>query len=246
MDTNELLKEARKIKRVLDEARISYWIDFGTLLGAGQRGSIFEWDTDFDFSALKTEVPKIFSILPNIAELGYRIDVTDECIYFHKYNKTGEELSISMGIYTPEGENMWMIFIKDNPRLNFILKYLDRIAEKSHYRGYHYKIPLLEKLTYAVIPPFMDRFIRKLFFGICHVFGQREHAMVLPKKLVEKLTEISLNGVNFPAPTPHQEYLPLIYGDGWKYPRTDWKWEYVKAMDYEFFRSKRRWEYSLF
>lgn len=242
LDKTKFLEEVKKVRAILDEAKILYWMDFGTLLGAGQQGKMFDWDKDVDFSILKSEIPKFFAVLPKIAALGFRIDVTDSCIYFKK----GDNIAIDMGVYIPEGDKAWMLFTKDNPKFNFVLKYLDRIAEKAHYRKYHHGIPFLEKFVYLLIPPFMDSFVRRLFFGICRFFGQRGNAIVLPKKHFEYLTTMRFEGMDFPAPNAPKEYLPLIYGEGWPFPRTDWKWEYVKAMDYNFFNQKDRANYSLF
>ncbi len=236
------LDETRKVKTILDEAGIRYWLDFGTLLGAVREKKMIAWDTDVDFCALKEEVPKILPILPKIAALGFRVDITDECIYFHK----GEDISLSIGIYTTTGDKSWMIFTKKDPRFNFILKYLDRVAEKAHYRKHHYGIPFLEKAVYWAIPPFLDRPVRKLFFGICHLFGQKENAMVFPKKVFENLAPMEFEGLVFNVPNPPEEYLPLIYGETWRIPTKNWGWDDVRAMDYAYFKSKDRADYSIF
>lgn len=241
MDKVQCMEEVKKVKAIFDAYNFPYWLDFGTLLGAIREGKMIAWDNDVDFCTLKQYVPKVLAALPEIGKLGFRVDVTDSCIYMHK----GDDISISMGVYVVEGDTAWMIFTKTDPKFNSVLKFLDRIAEKAHYRKYHQNIIPLEHFVQYIIPPFMDGLLRRILFGICHLFGQKENAMVFPKKYFENLTTVSFEGLDFKVPSPPEEYLPLIYGETWRVPTKNWKWDDVCAMDYEFFKKKKRHEYSI-
>ena len=43
-----VVRNLRKVKEILDESGVDYWLDYGTLLGAYREGKIIEGDYDSD------------------------------------------------------------------------------------------------------------------------------------------------------------------------------------------------------
>jgi cytidyltransferase-like protein len=51
----EEILELKKLTNILDELNISWWLDFGTLLGAYRKNKIISYDIDIDLSCLLTD-----------------------------------------------------------------------------------------------------------------------------------------------------------------------------------------------
>ncbi|MFX1588573.1 MAG: LicD family protein [Promethearchaeota archaeon] len=75
MPTHEQIKEALlKFKKVMNEAGIIFWIEYGTLLGAIREGKIIDWDTDGDVGVWIDDIPKMKKLETKFLLEGLRID----------------------------------------------------------------------------------------------------------------------------------------------------------------------------
>lgn len=57
--------------KVLNDNKIPYWIDFGTLLGAIRNGKVIEWDDDADVCVDEKYRMKIIEIFQKIKITDY-------------------------------------------------------------------------------------------------------------------------------------------------------------------------------
>jgi len=62
----------RDVTKILKENNITYWLDFGTLLGAVRENRLLPWDNDLDISIREKDSQKLREILPQIKQIGYR------------------------------------------------------------------------------------------------------------------------------------------------------------------------------
>ncbi len=53
---------------------ISYWINFGTLIGAVRHQGIIPWDNDADVSMTDSEAQKFLKLKPLLTQLGYQVN----------------------------------------------------------------------------------------------------------------------------------------------------------------------------
>ena len=66
--TVNLAKLINKISIFLDEYKIEYWLDGGTLLGAVRNGKIIPWDDDIDLAIPKESYEKLYNIVLNLQQ----------------------------------------------------------------------------------------------------------------------------------------------------------------------------------
>ncbi len=228
----------KMVKEALERHGVRYWLETGTLLGAVREGKVIAWDNDVDFSTTLEEAPKVFRVLRELAQEGWRIDVTDFAAYL---GMEKENLAVSIMFYRTAGDKIWSPFcLRSKPKLEFMAKHFYRIADRMLYGSYHHGIHPFEKALYHSIPRFMMPTLRRMFFGICYGLGQAEYALMIPKRLVEHLTPLTFYGMQFPVPTPAEEYLVALFGEDWRVPKKNWKWTDMNSLDPNFFNPKDR------
>jgi len=75
-DTPECCKEhvraiMRDLAAMLDAARITWWADYGTLLGYVREGGMIPHDKDADLGILAEDRDKLIALFPRLMRLGY-------------------------------------------------------------------------------------------------------------------------------------------------------------------------------
>ena len=69
--------------QVTQDNGVSYWLEFGTMLGASRSGKFIPWDHDLDFGTIREEfMPKLPAITTALKRRGYILQTTDGCKYF--------------------------------------------------------------------------------------------------------------------------------------------------------------------
>ncbi len=79
----------RGFAQVLEGKGITWWIDYGTLLGAWRLGEELPFDHDLDLSYLGADLPRMRACLPELAALGIELDLERTSI-FYRGRKIGD------------------------------------------------------------------------------------------------------------------------------------------------------------
>ncbi len=241
---DDWIASLKEVKEIFESAGIRYWCDLGTALGAVREGKLIGWDNDVDFFATIDEVPKMLALIPKFHAMGYRVDVSDSEVYLNIPGKVRTGLSF----YQVSDGKIWAQWYKKLPKFNFIMKYLSRIAERIIYVEYDRGLPRAEEKLYRAVPKPLRFPLRKFLFGICHLFGERDYAMVFPRRMVnDGLADVTLYGIPFKVPNPPEEFVERIYGSDWRIPNKMWNLSRHYAIDFDFFREHcTRANYFLF
>ena len=104
-ESNGLYITIKFIHDTLIKFKISYWLTFGTLLGAVRHGGIIPWDDDGDMCIMRTDIPKLRKLVPYFKEHGFTLErvtgegddenkkvckkIRDGCDWFVYMNKPG-------------------------------------------------------------------------------------------------------------------------------------------------------------
>ena len=217
--TFTLLKEFDKICK---KENITYWIDYGTYLGAVRHKGFIPWDDDIDIGIVSDEFEKLNKIIG--------------------YDNTNSNICIIKSIGEDNKGYMYKFIHKNYPNIFIdIFVNIDRKEELSEskattltkeiktLRKKHFK--QFSKITQDEIASQADIFQNKIMEK-CKGNSEENGNLMLsstmtlwydnwfrPKSLIFPLKEIEFEGQNFPCPNNSDEYLRLLYGDYMSYPK---------------------------
>ena len=81
-----ILQVLREVVRVLDEMKVPYYMQGGTMLGAIRHGGFIPWDDDVDLGIPRADyermLKEVAALLPENLELRTYDDETDHHYYF--------------------------------------------------------------------------------------------------------------------------------------------------------------------
>lgn len=66
-----LVETTREVGRLLTEARVPWWVDYGTLLGLARDGRIIAHDRDVDLGFFGKDWAKVHDVASRLRDLGY-------------------------------------------------------------------------------------------------------------------------------------------------------------------------------
>lgn len=68
---NHMIQVLHYLGELLERENITYWLNFGSLLGAVRDGKIIPWDSDSDIGMFKEDLIKLLDLKPEIKKAGY-------------------------------------------------------------------------------------------------------------------------------------------------------------------------------
>jgi len=187
------LKILKILIQTLDNHKIRYYLDFGTLIGAMRENALIPWDNDIDISLIDEEdYHKIPLILNEIKKkYGYRT-------YLHTFNSSFKKHK------------------KKNP--NATLPKIDFATQDSYQIA---KIRNNKFWIFGRGAVCLDIFFKYTKENKLYWFAFGETNEISSEPLKEGFTKIDFYGMSCTIPTAYDTYLTSIYGQ-WKTPNESW------------------------
>ena len=205
-----------KVKGILDNANVEYWLELGTLLGAVRDHKFISYDSDIDIGMLCADSSKVIARISEFESKGFKVDITDNRICL-----SCEDCNVELMIYRSRENVYWDLHLKQAPKFARVATYFSMIGERLPYINHlqkRNKQLLKEKIVLSLIPDFAARFVRSVCFKIYELFGAKYCAVVVPKHFYDNLDWMRLYGIGFSIPSNVEDYLALRYGKDWGTP----------------------------
>jgi phosphorylcholine metabolism protein LicD len=128
-----------EVKNVLDRENISFWIDFGTLLGFYRQGDFLETDPDIDLGVKREDQDKVIEAMLRLGRT-YKIQTRVENGYLAGYKIMCEDTWIDIAFYFKyQDKRIWTISEWEQVMV-FDGKYFDELQDLE-VKGVVFKIP---------------------------------------------------------------------------------------------------------
>lgn len=219
-----MLKFLIEITQILEQNKITYFLDSGTLLGLYRDGAILEGEVDIDLGVFKAELDftkkaRLIEIFRNkkflVRDFGSHITIHHKDIKFYAdlciYEKV--ENNYILPCYKCNGAYQRLI-------QNILTEFSDSLQNKrlsSPKEIFRFLVvallTILPKKTRLTFKELLVRYKLNNFTDI---------SWCIPYDLLENLSEIEVCNHIFTIPTKVENYLEFRYSKSWKIPDGNW------------------------
>lgn len=220
----KFLEALIRVKKLLEQNDLSYFLDTGTLLGAVRDKRFIPWDGDIDIGIYEHQQPPV-KRLKEIAECfyknGFNVRVTPGVISVFPAK---DYIPIDIKFYEVV-DNTYQTHLEESDSENnrlfayLYFRFINRfLLDKKH--G-------IKGLCDPIISFVLGRLGKIMPERVLNYLKMRLHyeckTVAIPCDLINGLTEIPFYGIDFSIPAFPEKYLAFRYGENWKTPNKDYK-----------------------
>lgn len=214
------VENLREVKDVFDKVGITFWLDFGTLLGIIRDGKIIEWDVDVDIGTWYSNKDKIVSAFPLFKEKGFRVILSE------RYGSMAitKDCDVCVCLFRRTGDYAWALFPIKNTKIQKLSSWcMDVLSLETYITPEENRFIRKTELFLNPLPLKLRHFMADVIWSVMDRFDCII-PWVIPKSYFEKLSTIQFYGMEFKVPSDVEKYLEYHYGGDWKTPDKNWVW----------------------
>jgi len=224
----ELFELLREVKNVLDDHKINFWLECGTLLGAVRDGCFIPWEKDIDFSAWRHEVSDstINSIASSLRDKGYSVWIAESHMNIRKMGPCHADINF---YEQSEDKAVMPAFLSKNLFGRIISIWLPSLMEPTHPRDIYKLNSKLKRfilkssiLICKVMPLFIRNALVKVLLPLHKRYGTKNISWVVPSRYFSGFSQMNFYGLEFLVPESTDDYLKFRYGSNWRIPNQNW------------------------
>jgi len=220
----EVLKE---VKETLDEHKIEFWIDCGTLLGAARNGKFIPWDNDIDLGAWRKDLDEIKKACNDLVKKDFVVPYKEKMGLIVPSGITKKDCMVGIRVFdlNEEGNHVYTYMIP----IHIVGRFLDSLLWVLKLRGgktkkdYGSKLPVNFIDTLVKICNAIPSEIRKKLVDIVQTIYNKIDSIhfiaVVPGHYFKDLVDMDFYGMKIKVPRDTDGYLTYRYGEEWRNPQ---------------------------
>ena len=225
MEEQKAVKALKEVKKVLDDHKITFWLNYGTLLGAIRDNKFIPWDTDIDLCLTGTHLFHLKLAALELERRGFIVKCKRREDFNHSITVTKYDIPIVL--FLPRVYNKAYAFNYIIPRGNAgrMLDYLlwtFKLREPGITKNYGSVIPYNITNASVRICAKLPECIRQYISNIINIIYRKTDSYHIvekvPSHFFEELKEIKFYGMKIKVPKKADDYLLFLYGRNWKKP----------------------------
>jgi len=220
MDERQAIEVLQEVKTFLENHDVTFWLDYGTLLGAARNGKFIPWDHDIDIGIWKNDVDTLAPSLKELETKGYSLHFNYH-LQSHEYTVVAlhkNDVCIGLNIYTEQNNNAvtkWFTHIR--------LGQLQTILQDPHNTEKNTLLTSLVSLCAQRLSNKMrKRLISMLQYVSLHMGWYKEIILSVPCDYFINLEKMNFYHMSFNVPSNYKKYLTIRYGKQWRIPNKDY------------------------
>lgn len=195
------------VSKVLSKHNLSYWLDYGTLLGCIRHNGFIPWDDDMDISMTREDYCKAQSILKGELEpYGFTIVLNKQIGVGYHHEKTGIWLDIFANDSYYTSDNLEMIRSSLSSKIcrcGILCRKKDMVTNEER------KQNLREKIIGGINPQNGNN----RFLYLSPEFSYPHSNFIFDSKWIFPLAQKQMGGYYFSIPQNYISYLVELYGN---------------------------------
>lgn len=204
------------VKAILDENKISWFLDMGTLLGAMREGDFIAWDNDIDIGVLSSQDlhGKLLQACERLEFEGFDVAYCDGSVSIIKKN----EVEINIAIYR-KSDNSYVYSYLQPSQFASVRHGVKILLQDEYY--IHFKSKRKNWLRMLVVKYKYIAAVIQWAFNLISKPLQYTYINVKVDYL-ENLRGLTFRGIELNVPELAEEYLSHRYGKDWMTPKQQW------------------------
>jgi len=228
----------KKVKEILEENNIDYWLSFGALLGYVRDKRFIPWDRDIDIATW--DIGKIEKLESKFKEKKLTMKIKYKDLEYEtttvqiKDTTLPKETIFHIDIYefiSKDGKPVWKYMVRANIAsriVNAMYNALKSPPSPKKMERYTESQKILVKFTNKIpffIRPATIRLLKRIDIKLANKLF-----IVFPKL---KIQTVNFYGMKVKIPVEPEKHLEVIYGKNWKIPDKSFKEHGLEAMKHK-------------
>ena len=212
---------------LMERRQISFWLDYGTLLGAYRDGDLLPWERDVDLGMFDSSWSELQSEFQELSAIGFEIHEKRFCVgdvAFHavKFRRNGVDVDLSIYVVI-KGRALDLHDRLQHHKIHFILSPVRLTYQQFGLPSAVRSALRTKNKFFSFIFQRVDVLPPKTNFGLRYasrwvVRRPTYYTASLPMKFYSDLTKIKFGEREYSVPVPTEEYLEYLYGPKWDKP----------------------------
>jgi len=221
----------QKAVTILNQNKVCFWLDQGTLLGCIRENRLLPWDHDIDFGVWKDQVDR--ELLINcFMNLGFQLEnIPYEMDCIHLLSNYGKKVDITF--YEIEGAMAtvkWVapvdgIFCRVIKMITNSLDDSSKNLQPNQTQYFKRVIITMANWIVHILPRSLKKKLSIFFKPLVLKYPTTKMVKFsIPLEILSHLKNIVFLDMNVKIPIESEKYLSLVYGNDWIIPKESFNW----------------------